>query len=360
MVKIGAVPRLRLLLPLLIFAAPLAAQRIDWQTRAVLYGDNTEFFTPYRTGETILGGQVTSWLEAATGRRTALRVGLFADRRWGSEEFADSLKPVLQVAYRGRQTTAVLGTLDADRRHGLLDPLMVSTRELTTPIEYGLQWRERRGGLESELWVNWQRLNTAEQREAFEAGAVIRIDPVERVRVELQHLWSHRGGQLFDAGVPVTNNRVTALGVTVHDRLPVVGDAALSLTRVWSDGHLDPDTPVERPSTGHGTLVRIGVAPWRHWQLWALHWEGRDFSAAAGDANYGSAGQNPDFYRAARSYSELGMSRRVAGRRERMTLDAEVRWHRIDNERSEAFFGTSWEISYRVVVRAPIAVRLRR
>jgi hypothetical protein len=343
----------------LILAVPLGAQRIDWQTRAVLYGDNTEFFTPYRTGETILGGQVTSWLEAATGRRTALRIGFFADRHWGSDAFTDSLKPVLQAAYRGRQTTAVLGTLDNDRRHGLLDPMMVSTRELTTPIEYGLQWRERRGWLQSELWVNWQRLNTVDQREAFEAGAVIRVDPVEHLRLEFQHLWSHRGGQLFDAGVPVTNNRVTALGVTVRGRLPWVGNAAISFSRLWSDGHLDSQTPIERPSAGHGTLIQARIEPWRQWQFFAAHWQGVDFSAAAGDANYGSAGKDPGFYRGAREYTEVGASRRVASRREGMTLDAEVRWHRIDDEKSEAFFNTSWEISYRVVVRAPIGVRLR-
>jgi hypothetical protein len=344
---------------MLVVVAPLAAQRIDWQSRVVLYGDNTEFFTPYRTGETILGGQLTTWLEAATGRRTALRAGFFADRRWGSEQFTDSLKPVLQAAFRGRHTTAVLGTLDAERRHGLLDPLMVSTRELTTPVEYGVQWRERRGPVQGELWLNWQRLNTPEQREAFEAGAVVRVDPVDHLRLELQHLWSHRGGQLFDAGVPVTNNRVTAIGIVATDDLPVVGRATLAVHRLWSDGHLDSATPADRPSTGHGTLARVGIAPWRGWQFWVASWWGQDFSAAAGDANYGSAGQDPGFYRAERRYTELGVARRVAARREGMSLDAEVRWHRIDDERSEAFFDSGWEISYRVVVRAPITVRLR-
>src|ERR1017187_3891900 len=64
----------------LVLTAPMSAQRLDWRTSAVLYADNTEFFTPYRVGETILGGQVTTWLAARTGPRTELRVGLFADR----------------------------------------------------------------------------------------------------------------------------------------------------------------------------------------------------------------------------------------------------------------------------------------
>ena len=30
-------------------------QTVDWQQPVVFYGDNTEFFTPYREGETLLG-----------------------------------------------------------------------------------------------------------------------------------------------------------------------------------------------------------------------------------------------------------------------------------------------------------------
>ena len=358
--KIVVVRRLCLLFATTVLSVPLAAQRVEWRTRAVLYADNTEFFTPYRVGETILGGNITSWLEAATGRRTSLRVGLFADRRWGSEQFTDSLKPVLQVAYRGRNSTAILGTLDATRRHGLIDPLMVSTRELTTPIEYGLQWRERRAGFRGELWVNWQKLNTQKQREAFELGAVLSVEPTDFLRLTGQHLWSHHGGQWFDAGVPVTNNRVTALGVSLQGDVPLVRRGSLSVSKLWSNGYLDPDTPVDRPDEGSGWLTKLLIEPSRGWSLFVSHWRGTDFHAAAGDPNYGSAGLETDFYRAERKYTEIGAIARITPRRERITLDAEVRWHRIDDEKSEAFFNTSWELSYRLVVRAPLDVRLRR
>src|SRR5690606_1008732 len=120
------------------------------------------FFTPYRTGETILGGHLGAWLDASVSRRTTLQVGLHADRRWGSDEFVDSLRPLLSVRYRTRNSLGVMGSLDNERRHGLLDPIMVSTRELTTPVEYGLQWRERRRSWRAEGWINWQKLNTAE------------------------------------------------------------------------------------------------------------------------------------------------------------------------------------------------------
>ncbi len=338
-------------------AAPLSAQRIDLRTRATLYGDNTEFFTPYRTGETLLGGQLTTWVEARPSRHNAVRVGVFADHRFGSEQFTDSLKPVIAFRHATRHSLGVIGTLETERRHGLLDAIMVSTREITSPIEYGLQWRERRRTFRAESWVNWQRLNTPAQREQFELGIVAAATPLRWLRVEGQHLWYHRGGQLYDAGVGVSNNRVTALGLVLHDSLPKVGVASIAAWRLWSDGHIDPNYPADRAGRGRGTMVRAAVTPWGFAEVFALHWRGRDFAADAGDPNYGSAGKDAGFYRSKRTYTEVGAIRRsiIPGN---VVFDAEVRWHRIDDEDSIAFFGTPWELSYRILVRVPVNVRL--
>ncbi len=343
---------------LLLSVAPLPAQRLDWRTRAVLYGDNTEFFTSYRVGETILGGQVSSWLEAAPGRRTQLRIGVFADRRWGSQQFTDSVKPILAFRYTSRHSQAILGTLETDRRHGLLEPVMVTTRELTTPVEYGLQYIETRHSFRSEAWVNWQKLNTPTQREQFEMGLTARVDATEWLRLQGQHLWSHRGGQLYAADVTTSNNRVTAFGATLHRRLPHLGESSLAGWQLFSQGHLDPRYPADRPDHGRGTYLRAGVTPLRRTEVFGLYWTGKDFSGDAGDNNYNSTGHNPAVYRSHRTYTELGVVHRtpVEGG---VTLDVEARWHRIDHEKSIAFFGTPWEFSYRVVVRAPIDVRLR-
>ena len=115
-------------------AVPAAAQSLVWTTTATLYGDNTEFFTPYRTGETILGGQVRSALKLRTGERTALHLGVFADHRSGSDEFLATVKPVITFQYRTATSTGTLGTMFPERRRGMLDPLAVSTLELTRPI----------------------------------------------------------------------------------------------------------------------------------------------------------------------------------------------------------------------------------
>ena len=304
-------------------------------------------------GETILGGQVTTWLSATPGPRTELRVGFFADRRWGSDRFTDSLKPVLAFRFETPHTLAVLGTLETVNRHGLLEPAMVTTRELTTPIEYGMQWIEHRGRFRGDTWVNWQKLNTPFEREQFELGTVLGFRVSQVLDFEAQHLWSHRGGQLYDANAPVTNNRVTAAGAVLHDSVARAGRASLQVAELWSNGHVDPNYPGGRPDRGHGTYVRAAITPWNWAEVFGIAWRGHDFNGDAGDPNYGSTGHDPAFYRSARKYLEVGVLRRtpIEGG---ATLDAEFRFHRIDDERSIAFFNTKWEISYRVGVRAPV------
>lgn len=337
---------------------PAAAQAVAWRNLVTLYGDNTEFFTPYRVGETILGGQFQSAFWIRTSERTSVVAGVFGDVRWGSTEFLDEIKPLLAVRYQRGGSTGVFGTLVTERRHGLLDALAVSTLELTRPVEYGLQWLERRRRWDLDVFLNWQALNTPAEREVFDYGWVLRVRPVRQLVLESQLHGLHHGGQLFDAGVPVTNNAGSALGVTLTDSLGRFGRGSLGVFRLWSSGNIDPAAPPGQPRRGHGILVRMALAPARTVEIAGLWWRGRDFLAQEGDRNYSSVGASPDFYRARRRYLEIGVLRR--GRLEGdVTLDAEFRLHRIDNEPSIAFLGTKWEYSYRLVLRAPFGFSLR-
>src|SRR4029079_15274093 len=93
------IERTALLLLLASAPAPLAGQALTWATTATLYGDNTEFFTPYRVGETILGGQFRSTLRFRTGVRTAFELGAFGDHRSGDEAFLETVHALTPVQY---------------------------------------------------------------------------------------------------------------------------------------------------------------------------------------------------------------------------------------------------------------------
>ncbi|HEX7025178.1 MAG TPA: hypothetical protein VF187_10210 [Gemmatimonadales bacterium] len=345
-------------LPLLSVPSRAPAQALTWSTTTTLYGDNTEFFTPYRVGETILGGQFRSTLGLRTGERTAVHLGVFGDHRSGSDEFLATVKPVIAFQYRTATSTGTLGTLVPVRRHGFLEPLQVTTLELSRPIEYGLQWIERRRIWEGEIYLNWQQLNLSGQREVFDYGWVARVRPLGFLALETQLHGLHHGGQLFDAGVPVTNNVASALGVILSDSLPWLGRGSLALHRLRSSGNIDPDAPEERPRDGRGWYLRAAVSPWQRLELFSISWWGKDFLSQEGDNNYNSVGTDPGFYRSRRKYWEVGVLRRTTIEGQ-VTFDGELRLHRIDNLKSIALGKSRWEYSYRLVVRAPFDVVLK-
>jgi hypothetical protein len=339
--------------------ASAGAQSVDWRTRATFYGDNTEFFTPFRTGETILGAQFSTFLDIVPSQHTRIHAGVFGDLRYGSTEFLDPVKPLLSFRYETPATLGVLGTLETVKRHGYLEPLEVTTLEFTRPIEYGAQLIQRRRYWEMDLFLDWQGLNTPSSREVFNYGMVLRGVPASFLSLEFQFHGLHHGGQLFDAGVPVTNNTNSAIGATLKHRLGVLGQSSFSAYYLSSRGHIDPAFPDSLPDRGHGTYLRGSVGPAGYVQVFAIYWMGRDFHTDEGDPNYNSAGMADTLYRSRRRYFELGVARRTRID-SRVELEAEFRLHRSDDDVSEALFDSKWEYSYRLIVRVPLDIRLRR
>jgi hypothetical protein len=335
-------------------ASPVLAQRLVWRNEFTFYGDNTEFFTPFREGETLLGGQFKSFLRLETSEHTRVLAGVFGDQPSGSDEFLESVKPLLSFRYRTKHSLGVLGTLETEDRHGLLEPLQVTTLEITRPVEYGLQWIQRHEPVDAEAFINWQVLNTEESREIFDYGLVLRIRPLPNLALELQGHGKHRGGQLFSAGVPETNNFAGGPGIRLTAALPVVREGSLAVFRLWSSGIFDPNPPAGRPDNGRGTYVRASVAP-PLGEFFSILWWGLDFLSEEGDNNYNSVGFEPTFYRSKRRYTEIGFIRR-------MTIDktvdfrVEFRVHKIDDDTSLAISGTDWEYSYRIMVHAPFEI----
>jgi hypothetical protein len=340
-------------------ARGVAAQELTWKSTLTFYADNTEFFNPYRTGETLLGGQILTHISAALGPRTEVIAGFFGNHQSGDSDFFDPFRPILGFRYRTDHSLGVLGALVTEQRHGYLEPLEGTLLELTRPVEYGVQWRERHRSGGGEIFLDWQRLNSSGKREIFDYGLLLHADPTSWLRLELQGHGLHHGGQLQSTSEPVTNNQVLALGGGVSGTLPLVGRSSLRLFQLLSHGDVDTTLTDGRPDHGHGTYLRLGITPGNWLEVFAIQWWGRDFRSNEGDGNYNSVGSDRTFYRSYRRYQEFGLARRTpieAG----LTLDTEFRFHRIDDRRSIAIGTSPWEYSYRVVVRAPFSMPLGR
>jgi hypothetical protein len=334
-----------------------SAQAFTWKSGATFYGDNTEFFNPYRVGETILGAQMETYFSADLGPRTEVILGVYGDHRSGRSDFFDEMKPLLGFQYHTETSLGVLGTLVTENRHGYLEPLEVTTLEFTRPVEYGLQWREDHRSVGGEMFVDWQHLNTRESREIFDYGLLLHVRPRPYFSFEFQGHGLHHGGQLYSAGVPVTNNQAAAFGVRLTGRLRLLGASSLGVFRLVSHGHIDPTADPSHPDHGYGTYVRGSMSP-RGWlEIFTIQWWGRDFLSEEGDNSYNSRGAHPEYYKSSRHYEEYGLAKRLTIE-SGVTFDAEFRFHKFDDRPSIALGHSDWEYSYRLVLRAPFEVRL--
>ena len=365
--------------------AAIAQPGITAGAEAIFYGDNTEFRNPFREGETLFGTAVRLDAGFELTDRVTLSLGVFGNSRFGGEEAFELVRPVASLRIESRRSVVTFGTLpgpspawlqqppglptgpDRNGPHGLLPPLQRETLAFDRPYEAGLQWSLGTAAYEHEAWLTWQRLNTPQHRERFDAGARGRWAAAGPLAIPFQVHLVHEGGQLFAAG-PVRDSFALASGIVLSNRRRTGADAqaasgpardrtaradadarraafALELWGLWSR-----DTPdrAARTLDGGGFFGRAAVAA-DGWRGHLIMWRGDDFVKDEGDPNYFSRRRDGRRYRGVRDYAEAGLTRSFAlapGAR----LEASFRMHRVERH---------YEYSYRVLAVASVRGRVR-
>lgn len=323
----------------------------------LLYGDNTEMRNPFREGETIFGAAARLEANLDVAPRAALALGVLANQRFGSDRAFEIVRPVVALTITGGRSSFVFGTLPRRGRdtpigpdraglHRLLPPLQRETLAFDRPFEAGLAWSFRGSLLRHEAWIEWQRVNTPEHRERFDAGLTAEVQASRTVSLPLQLHVVHQGGQLFASG-PVADSVAAAAGVKVERGLR--GDRRASAETFAVLSHDTPDRAAPgRSLNGTAFLARAAIEQ-PGWRTHLLVWRGRNFVKEEGDPNYGALRRNGAYHRGTRDYAEVGVTRRF-----RLSptafIDLSGRLHRVERY---------YEYSYRVTSSVDFSRRVR-
>jgi hypothetical protein len=209
-----------------------------------------------------------------------------------------------------------------------------------------MEWTFAGSTLRHDVWLNWQRVNTAEHRERFDAGIAAEVRAGGPFVIPFQVHVVHEGGQLFAAGA-VRDSAAAAVGVQVATGAGAFQRASLEIFALASRYVPDREAP-ERSRTGAGFLGRASVER-SGWRGHVLFWRGRDFITDEGDANYLSIRRDDSYYRSTRDYAEAGLTR-VFRPAPGVAIAASARLHRTERH---------FEYSYRVLAAANLRLRLR-
>jgi hypothetical protein len=340
----------------MLLARAAGAQEVDYSLDALatFYGDNTEFFNPFRDGETTLGVHGFIVGEARTSERLAIRAGIFGNQRFGSTDAFEEWRPVISLVIGGPRSQLVLGTLSTVRRaqgigpdrsgpHGLLPPLQVETLSFTRPWEAGMQWIVDTAAIKHESWVNWQRLGTADQRERFDAGAVSRVKVHRAITIGGDLHIVHDGGQLTSRGA-VGESIAGAVGGEVGGPAGRLDKLSFEAYVLGSRNVPDRAAPLSTRA-GFATFLRAS-AERSHWRLHAIVYRGDDFITREGDSNYLSIRLDGTAYRQLRDYAEFGATKVVPLAKDSW-LEGSFRGHRIEHH---------YEYSFRIFAVAKLRV----
>jgi hypothetical protein len=335
----------------------LAQEHVTVHADFVFFGDNTEFRNDFREGETILGSILRAGAVFDLNERVRLTAGVLGNLRFGGDDAFEIVRPIIRLAIDGGRSTFVFGTLprarigepagpDRTGPHGLLPPIQRETLAFDRPYEAGLEWTFRGDRLRHELWIDWQRVNTSEHRERFDAGASAqwKISPAIAIPLEVHVV--HEGGQLFAVG-PVADSVAFAAGVLLSRRvapLPLVRLEAYGLGSKFVPNRGSPS----RSSDGKAIFTRASAENGR-WRGHLIVWRGKDFIKDEGDPNYLSVRRDGSRYGGTRDYAEAGVTRTFRPA-PFVLLEASARLHRIER---------NYEYSFRIVATAAIGASIK-
>jgi hypothetical protein len=346
-----------LIVSLIASACPVFAQEhVTLRSDLLFYGDNTEFHNPFREGETLFGTALRVAAVVDMNDRVSVTLGGFGNLRFGSDDAFELVRPVVALTFTGRRSAFVFGTLpppkvgvpagpDRTGPHGLLPPIQRETLAFDRPYEAGLAWMFDGSAIKHELWIDWQRLNTPDHRERFDAGAVGELRLSSMFSIPFQLHVVHEGGQLFASG-PVADSWAVGSGFIVRPRLSRVEAVALEAYGLASRFVPDRGEPT-RSRDGSGFFAR-GSVEHHGWRGHVIAWRGWGFLKDEGDRNYLSVRRDQVRYRGTRDYAEAGLARTFRPA-PGVLLEASGRFHRIEK---------NYEYSFRIAATASLAWRL--
>jgi hypothetical protein len=334
---------------ILLTGAPAWAQvpSLTLKTSLVFYGDDTEFSNPFRSGDTIVGTYGVAFLEVGVNDRLTVRAGGFGNWRFGSSEAIDQGRPVLALVVGNDRSHVVLGTLETMRHlngggpdrtgpHGLLPPMQRETLAFDRAHEAGMQWIVDGPRFSQDAWINWQRLNTREHREIFDAGitTVTHLRPDFAIRGDAHAV--HQGGQ--HGGVePVADSVAAAAGVEAGAPVGRITRLSLELLALGSRTVFDRAQP-DLTRGGFATFVRF-AAEGDRWRAHLILWRANGFVKVEGDPLYQAIRQDGTRYNGLRDYAEAGITGRFKVAPDSV-IETSLRLHRTED---------NYECSFRVL-----------
>jgi hypothetical protein len=250
---------------------------------------NNEFFNDYVSGYTKLGFFFKPELTYNLTRKTTLSAGAHFLKYSGSDHFQE-ITPVFTLQHQlARHVDLVMGTLNNEQNHHLIDPIYHFENYLNKHVENGLQFLIDHPALRGDVWINWQQFipHGADFHEQFEAGVTADLALTGRnrpisVQIPFQLLAQHKGGQVNQSDEPISTlyNMASGLSVSMRPQTALMDQITWrNLLALYQDGSPQKLQPYDR---GHAIYSSL-ILKRKKLSLEMSYWNARQFLSFSGN-----------------------------------------------------------------------------
>ncbi len=300
------------------------------------YLNNLEYFNRHREGVLHLGAATSLYATYVPVPALEFSLGLYMRKAFGDEEFLSDIRPYFKGRFTKGVFTLIIGALDAENQHGMLDAVIREQYPYEQGLEEGFQMQFETPSFFADVWMSVYLLNTPKHREHLGFGLYLEKQLGLLSCIGMVY-WDHYGGQLY---APENDH--------VRDNLH--GDAGLRFSKEFDKNFEGFGTEIF--VLGSNETTDRGDVPWkRGWGILSRSWvsffrfetsflfyKGDDFTTWQGNRMYET--NDP--------YFQLQVKRTGSFPDERLWLDWGVRFDLIEKPLSDYFDRTEHQVWVRL------------
>jgi hypothetical protein len=258
---------------------------------------NNEYSGNIVTGYTLPGAWIRPKLEYYPDDKLRVELGGNVLKYNGREEYYN-LTPWFSVIYQPiPRLSLIMGNLNNDRNHDLIEPLLEPERFLTAKPEAGFQVKYNAPKFTTDIWFDWQQfiIQGDPFQERFVFGARTNLKLIDKNNSELAFPMTfygqHSGGEITTSTVGLAHSYITMTpGLTFNRKISNNTIKGWSLNSFYSLSTFPLDKSFYNKSSGWG-FYAFGNIDTHLGGLMLAYWHGHDFYTPQGGNLYQNLSQ---------------------------------------------------------------------
>ena len=196
--------------------------KLELKLRANTFFKNNEYFGDFIKGYTLIGYMLQPELFYRPLKKVEISVLWNVLQYSGYDKFSD-YKPYFRIKFKPTSNLdIILGRIDANVSHRLIEPIYNPERYFLNNIENGLQFNYHSARYNGDLWLNWEKFllwdDPWQERLTVGHKSEFLLNKNDKATIFLtgEFLVSHRGGQIDLNDDPIQTLENGAVGFCVR------------------------------------------------------------------------------------------------------------------------------------------------